>query len=165
MEKGKHYIIVNNSEAVEIPSLSALREFSLLVERLLASDCGHGELQMPEGAHSNSHGIHLKIELAHPVSVQAVQVALAFVTHTGPLRDKAVAAMRYPWLSLTEYHFYYTNTVNAGCAGMATIPRFLHLMGELMEIGTYLDMPSLKRFVRALLLRVMKDGDLDCLIK
>ena len=34
-----------------------------------------------------------------------------------------------------------------------------------MEIGTYLDMPSLKRFVRSLLLRVLIDGDLDSLIK
>ena len=113
---------------------------------------------------SARHGT-LPLSFAAHVSVTGFQLAVAFLT-TAICDDDHSAASEHPTtphLPRHQVHFYRKVLEPQYCFHEYS-SRFLQLMGEFMEVATFLDIPAMKLFVRSMMfLGVVEDAFNDIL--
>ena len=145
-------------EAVVIPDIDTFCKFSLLAQKLTAEPPGNKLLDKS----SEDRILHMNLE--NSVSGKSVQAALVFICRIITENDHALAVEcdTEPYMPTHHLHFYRRYIAEGAHSGYEVSSRhFLLLVGELVEIATFLEVPALKLFVRTLLLRAVVKGGLD----
>ena len=134
-------------------NIAAARNYSLLVGGLLESG------DVPQTVAERE----IPLELDNPVSTQGAITAVLFLEKCATTADHKSALENEgqglpPYLPAHQLAFANKYIFPLGA------PKAVHLLSEMLEVATYLNVPTLKRYVRSLIMLLLAKGDLDAIL-